>query len=352
MSRDDFHAELTVETGYNNAHRAFLQAFLSRPVMTVDEIKPVLAAVHSAHDPRRPMLEGDVTPADISSTITTINTRLSALDYEIRSTRSQTDRTLIYALVNTTSDALTQLATTFSPDEISYIKRILDAMFETYNTRNREIMAVSKMQASNLAKVSRSRGSGVRESQVNGNENGDGDGDGDNNTLETANAKSLTISEADRVLSELLSQSFLHLSRAQYYSLAPRAFIELRTYLKETYNEPADPDDPDDEPLIRVKDCEGCREIVTVGQRCADRACGCRLHDHCTQQFFRGQNQRGGRGKCPVCKVEWTGDVFVGERVVVGSTGARRGGGNGGRSSSSAVGVGEDGGDEDEDEEE
>lgn len=44
----DIRAESPDEGRYNNAHRAFLQAFLSRSVMTVDEIKPVLAAVMSA----------------------------------------------------------------------------------------------------------------------------------------------------------------------------------------------------------------------------------------------------------------------------------------------------------------
>ena len=52
MSRDqgpEFRADSPEEAGYNNSHRAFLQAFLARPVMTVDEVKPVLAAVMTAY---------------------------------------------------------------------------------------------------------------------------------------------------------------------------------------------------------------------------------------------------------------------------------------------------------------
>lgn len=37
------------EAGYNNLHRAFLQAFLSRSILGIDEIKPILAAVMTAH---------------------------------------------------------------------------------------------------------------------------------------------------------------------------------------------------------------------------------------------------------------------------------------------------------------
>jgi hypothetical protein len=49
MSRDDLRAQSPIDdVGYNNAHRAFLQAFLAKSVMTVEEIKPVLAGVLSA----------------------------------------------------------------------------------------------------------------------------------------------------------------------------------------------------------------------------------------------------------------------------------------------------------------
>ncbi|ORY14782.1 Nse1 non-SMC component of SMC5-6 complex-domain-containing protein [Clohesyomyces aquaticus] len=338
MSREELRADSPDDSSYNNVHRAFLQAFLVRPSMTADEIKPILAAVNSAHQPQRPMLEGDVTSADISSTIATINTRLSPLDYEIRSTRSQTDRTLVYALVNTTSDALTQLSTTFSADEIAYVKRLLDAMFETNNTRLREVMAVGEVQASSLARVQR------RESGVNGTGHTQTQHDEETEGTATAAAKSLTLSDAERVLAELVAQSFLSFSpRTRFYSLAPRALIELRTYLKDAYNEPADADDADDEGVIRIRDCEGCREIVTVGRRCRDKECKFRAHDHCAMQFFR--NVREDERKCPLCKTEWTGGGFVGERAAGGTQRRTTAGGRGGRRRAAAVEA------EDEDEE-
>lgn len=39
-----------VESAYNNSHRAFLQAFLARSVMTFEEAQPILAAILSARD--------------------------------------------------------------------------------------------------------------------------------------------------------------------------------------------------------------------------------------------------------------------------------------------------------------
>jgi hypothetical protein len=265
-------------------------------------------------DKNRPTLEGDITAPLITSTIQAINERLALVDYEIRSTKDQTNKNTVYALVNTTSDSLTQLATTFTPDAIAYIRRVLDCMFETNNTRNREIMAVSGIQASQLAKApNRSR-----QSQVHG--------DDESSTQVDSATKGLTISESEKVLADLVDQDFFYKSRSGYFSLAPRALMELRTYLKETYNEPAG-DEEDEPPIIRIRDCEICREIVTVGLRCNNRECNCRFHDSCAQQYFR--SQRGNQRKCPKCKEEWLGDLFVGERAA--NTGQRRT--TGGRSS-------------------
>ncbi|KAF2791329.1 hypothetical protein K505DRAFT_280960 [Melanomma pulvis-pyrius CBS 109.77] len=321
MSRydgSDIRAESPDEGVYNHAHRAFLQAFLSRSVMTVDEIKPVIAAVMSAKNPNRPRLEGDITAPDITSMLRVINLRLTPLDYEIRSTRDQRTKTLTYALVNTTSDPLTQLATTFTSDEIAYVKRVLDRMFIDNNTRNASLMAVTSMQAAQLAKVSRSR-----QSQVNG-----GREDAEGASQMEASVKGISMPEAETVLGQLIAQQFFQKSRGGYFSLAPRGLMELRSYLKETYNEPADEENGIAE-KIRIRDCEGCREIVTVGLRCSDRACGVRWHDLCAQQYFNGQ--RGGGRMCPRCGVDWAGNEFVGERVAVG--GQRRTTGAGGQSS-------------------
>ena len=61
--------------------------------------------------------------------------------------------------------------------------------------------------------------------------------------------------------------------------------------------------------------------IIDKGQRCPKRGCPCRLHDICTQNFFRTQKAK----KCPLCKTDWTGNDFVGERAVTGSEGSTNG---------------------------
>lgn len=252
-------------------------------------------------DPARPVLEGDITGPDITSFVQTVNARLSFLDLEIRSTQSQTSNSTIYALINTTSDSLTHLATTFNSEEIGFVKRVLDHIFETNNTRNREVLALKDLEASRLAKPS---GRSQRQSQINGDVDG---------TQAEGALKGITIAEADKVLDTLVSQKFFEKSRAGYYSLAPRALMELRSYLKETYNEPADPEDEDSVAVTRIRDCAGCRQIVTVGLRCRNKECDVRFHDQCANQWYR--QQRSNEDKCPGCKREWSNDFFVGERA-------------------------------------
>ncbi|MDI1486105.1 MAG: hypothetical protein OHK93_004295 [Ramalina farinacea] len=273
---------------YNNSHRAFLQAFIARSTLTFDQAKPILAAILGAQE-RREYLLGDVTEADFINYVTAANNAISSYDLEIRSTFHQTTRQRVYALVNSTSDPLTQLATIHSADEISYLKRLLDAIFETYNTRRHEVMAIKSIQATNLAKVQNTR----REEE-------------DAETQGSA-GQSLTLMQAEKMLKALVDEGWFEKSQKGFFSLAPRALMELRGWLLETYN------DEEGDGEVRIKQCYACKEILTTGQRCADRDCPCRLHDICTQRFFATQTAR----KCPNCKKDWTGQDYVGERAAV-----------------------------------
>lgn len=235
-----------------------------------------------------------------------INAKINPFDLEIRSTRDQQTKGTIYALINSTSDSLTQLATKFTPGEIAYIRRLLDYMFETSNSGKREIMAIKHTEASQLARPSRRN----RQSQMNGN--------GEDGDYSQAQDMGISIQEADDVLDALVNELFFQQSSAGYFSLAPRALMELRTYLKETYNEAAD-DAEDGIETIRIHDCEGCREIVTSGIRCNNTNCGVRWHDACANSYYRGRSREN--RKCPKCDTQCSGDVYVGERVV--TAGAR-----------------------------
>ncbi|KAL8685759.1 MAG: hypothetical protein Q9218_007559, partial [Villophora microphyllina] len=205
------------------------------------------------------------------------NTRISPFDLEIRGTFHQTTRKRVYALVNSTSDPIIQLATAHTADEISFLKRVLDAMFETYNTARHEVMAITSMQAVRLAKPA----DNDRRETLDGAQGNAGQG--------------LKMVEAEKMLKTLVAEGWFEKSKKGYYSLSPRALMELRGWLIETYNDVDEEDDDDDERIPRVKQCVACKEIVTMGQR------------------------------------SWTGNDFVGERAASSinkSNGRRSGGGS------------------------
>lgn len=258
--------EVDGSASYDNSHRAFLQVFLAKSVLTFDQAKPLLAAIMTAQGESRVLyvldkyltvlledretLENDITEADFNNYVSVCNNAISPFDLEIRSTLSQHDRKRVFAIVNTTSDPATQLATTHTADEISYLKRVLDAMFETYNSGREEIMAITSLQALRLSRAP------TRETQ-----NGE--------ATQGASGQGLTTAQAERMLDSLVAEGWFELSKKNYYSLTPRALMELRGWLLETYNESReDEDDEDEEETVdRIKLCQACRDIVTVVSR-------------------------------------------------------------------------------------
>lgn len=227
--------------GYTDANRAFLQAFLAQSVLTLQTAQPIIAAISTIHTGRE-VLPADVTIEDLNDYISEANRKLSPLDLEIRSTFHQQTRERVYALINTTSDPLTQLATTYTPDEISYVKRLLDAMFDGRNNKGRcEAMCIRGIEALQHAKPS-----GRRETL-----------DG-NATQSTGGA--LTARDAEATLNNLVDEGWFEKSRAGFYSLSPRALLELKGWLLDTYNDV----DEDGEKRDKIKFCHACKEIITV----------------------------------------------------------------------------------------
>ena len=196
---------------------------------------------------KREYLVEDVTEADFNNFITAANYAISPFDLEIRSTFHQVTRKRVYALINSTSDDLTQLATIHTPDEISFLKRVLDAIFETYNTPRYEIMAITSMQAISLAKTPSENS---RSETQNGTETQGSTGQG------------LTMMQAEKMLRSLVEEGWFEKSRKGYYSLTPRALMELRGWLSETYNDVDDDEEESDGK--RIKTCFGCKEIITT----------------------------------------------------------------------------------------
>lgn len=292
-----------VPPNYNDTNRAFLQAFMARGFMTFNDARPILAAIYSA-DMDREVGPDDVSRQDFESYVAAASHVISFFDYEIRSTAHQATKERVHVLVNTTSDPMTQFATTYTADELAFVRRLLDCILDTKNTPRQELMCLTGMEATKLARPARRPNAQ------------------DEEATQTTD-KGLKHSEVESMLSRLVSEGWLELSREGFYSLTPRALMELKTWMVESYNDP----DVGPEEWQRIRFCRACKEVVTHGKRCTERDCTLRLHDICEDAFWRTQRSK----QCPQCQRDWDGEHYVGERAVTTTErwqmGRRRSGG-------------------------
>lgn len=354
-----------------DASRAFLQAFLTRGTLTLEEAKPIIAAILNISGRIEAEERGEqppdefgpelITQEEFDQFISVASAAVSPFDYEIRSEIHQVTGVRVWALVNTTPDDVTALVrgpsastaaaasvgsgpvgTAAEREQLAFVRRVFDAIFDTNNTQRREAMCVREDAAIRLCKPPPRRES-VQQSQLQrrrtGNANGDeddemvDDDENDGSRTRTVQDRGLTQAEAARVLADLVAEGWLELSRARYYSPGPRALMELRQWLVDQYNDRAE--DEEDETADgrgpgatwqRIKHCAACRHIVTRGLRCDEVTCNLRLHVHCRDAFWRSQQARTasvgpgtaagqGRKLCPRCRTPWSGRKYVGEWV-------------------------------------
>lgn len=301
---------------YGDRHRAFLQALLARGTITFEESKPLLAEIMNAENDGDLIRPEQVTEDEFEEYIQIAGQVASLFDYEVRNTLHQVTKQRIYAFVNTTSDPQTQLATTFAPDELAFVKRVLEAMFDKYNTPRMEIMAITSMQAIKLARPDRRQSQSQpqpTQTQV----------DPDSSQVQAATDRGLKHSEVESIMNDLVGGEWFEKSREGFYSLSARALLELRPWLIAMFNDT----EAEADEWQRVKFCEACKEIVTVGLRCKNPGCMLRLHDHCQDAFWRARRSKN----CTKCEEEWTGDKYVGERAVTMTEAYQRGRRHGGR---------------------
>lgn len=291
------------QRGYGDRNRAFLQAFMARGSLTFEDGQQLLAAILNVDNDDEQLRADQVTEEQFHTYIDLAGQAASMFDYEIRNTLDQTTKKRIYAFVNTASDPQTQLATVYTADELSFIKRILDAMFDKYNTPRMEVMAITDMQAIKLARPDR------RQSQI--------EPEPTQPDTQAATDKGLKHSEVESVMSNLSQGGWLEKSREGFYSLTTKALLELRPWLVASFN---DPDAGADE-WQRIKSCDACKEILTIGLRCSQPDCTLRLHDMCQDAYFRSKRSKN----CTKCSTEWTSDKYSGERAVTMTDAYQRG---------------------------
>lgn len=162
--------------------------------------------------------------------VSRINTAIADFDLEVRKTFDQTTGTPIWAIVNTTSDSMTQLATTHNASEIAYFRTLLSAIFDTSNSVHEEVFAVKSTDAVNLS---------------------------------SADKVNLTKSAGEVALHEFIREGWLEKSRNGFITITERGLQELKEYLMEMFN---DMDEEGGGRVDKMRTCHTCQEIITKVQ--------------------------------------------------------------------------------------
>lgn len=206
------------------------------------------------------MLATDVSEVEFNNYIRMANKAISPFDLEIRDTEHQISGKRIYSLINSTDNPLTQLATSYTADDISYLKRVLDFMFENNNTARKEIMAITSMDAVRLAKAPNDSS---RESQQ--QQTGSAAAAVTTTTqTQGSSGQSLTMVQAQKMLENLVVEGWFEKSAKGFYSLSPRALMELRGWLVDTYNDAEEEEEGGEAGGLKIKSCFSCKGIITV----------------------------------------------------------------------------------------
>jgi hypothetical protein len=146
------------------------------------------------------------------------------------------------------------MATLYTPDEIAFVRRVIDAMFDKNNTPAKEVMAVRVTEAIRLGKVARTTidpAAGTQPATAAATNGAAGT---------PGPAASLTMDRAEKIVDGLVEEEWLDRSSAGFLSLSTRSLMELRQWLIDTYNDPGATEDE----WQRIKMCEGCKQIVTI----------------------------------------------------------------------------------------
>ena len=112
-------------------------------------------------------------------------------------------------------------------------------------------MAITSMQA---IKLHKSPTEDVRQTQ-NGSETQGSAGQG------------LTMGQAEKMMKTLVEEGWFEKSIKGFYSLSPRALMELRGWLWETYNDVEDDEEEDGRVSKKIKQCFACKELITTVSR-------------------------------------------------------------------------------------
>ncbi|UZJ54259.1 hypothetical protein CBS101457_003579 [Exobasidium rhododendri] len=205
--------------------------------------------------------------ADYNEFYTKIVKAVEMVGLEIRRTVDECKGTKLVGLVNAKGDAISQMATTFSPHEITLVKimieKIITAPYNAYCIGSKEALELAGKLDPPIAPT-----------------------------------------KAERVCDRMVRCGWFRLTRLGRYSLTPRSLMELQGYLTSTFDD-------------YVSNCVDCKELLTEGSACSHSRCDVRVHRHCLLRWERSlQANRDDEKICSQCLNVWI-QTPVGEAVLL-----------------------------------
>ncbi|KAJ3405111.1 hypothetical protein CcCBS67573_g01087 [Chytriomyces confervae] len=206
-------------------------------------------------------------PDQLSAFASSLNEHLALLDLELASIADPDTGVLFWALVNTSADQVSQLATSRTANDIAFIKRLIQLIM----TADDDVYQISMHDA-------------LRESKLG----------------------KFTLAESEALIESLVDNGWFSKNENGWLTLGLRALMELKSYLRQEFEE-------------SVQFCSVCKEIITTHyERCGVASCPGRLHKNCARRLFAGSRRAtaggssttaSGERKCPHegCGSVWEG---------------------------------------------
>ncbi|EAU88468.2 hypothetical protein CC1G_11940 [Coprinopsis cinerea okayama7 len=264
-----------MEVSKNDVYRLFLQAVLSRGILSETVAKLLMEQCYKAVVASNDQLHlGNPNWHDF---IRNINASIDKLDFEFRLIQDENTGKVFYALVNRKGDEIAQVATDYNPAEIAFFKGVVEQIMLAPN-ESYSVTSLAALREISILKLNLSKAQG------------------------------------ESLLSSFVARGWLNRSKRGRYSLAMRSLLELLPYLKTTY--------PDE-----ILECTICEDILTRGAACPRQNCKTRIHYHC---FSRYRTSKQGTLTCPACSIQWPDDAKaeplrpVGEDAARGDDGGNR----------------------------
>ncbi|KAF7725862.1 hypothetical protein EC973_009194 [Apophysomyces ossiformis] len=194
----------------------------------------------------------NVPKKDFADFLGDINGQINDIDLALRRSHDEKDGHAVIGLVNTKDDEISQVATNYTPSEITYVRQLIEMIVMADD----DDYAVKAMAAIRLGQKMK---------------------------------PPISQKDTEDLLDQLVRDNWLEFTRSGIYLMSTRTIMELQGYLREQYAE-------------YMKDCTMCLELVTMGERCEHQDCEVRLHRHCADSYFREHSTM----RCPTCSAQWS----------------------------------------------